>query len=405
MTGEGLSYTGMLSRDKVLGALEEKRTDFEQYQDKQHSEQDTRRHLLDLFLRLSADEVMARVAAREQEWPGALPTAELDAAADLCVPFAERWANHTEARRWAMTVLQDRPAAAVDGSQIPPSKDFSVPLGAVQIGWYVNHHAPGGKYEKDLYFEVLPPQELDDDGGDGDFPDWRVNQRRFVLECQYLVKLIERFAQAPAPARPLCFFDGSFIISFAGQIRPERAGPYLDAVQALLAASQARATPLVGFVDSSGSRDVVQLVNTAVGPPFMSMSDGALLSVLLPNWGDRSPFFTCARNDTLSNTGKAAFYKDVAFCYIRLSAERPPARIELPRWLFDSGQAEAIVDRVRAECVVGNGYPYVIETADAVAVLKQADRDHFYALFQQFAEKQGLPFQTTRKRLSKQARR
>lgn len=397
--------TGMLSRDKVLDALEEKRTDFEQYQDRQHREQDTRRYLLDLFLRLSAAEVEARVAERGQEWPGALPTAELDAAGALCIPFGQRWENHTEARRWAMSVLQDRPAAAVDGSQIPPSKDFSVPLGAVQIGWYVNHHAPGGMYEKDLYFEVLPPQDLDDEGGDGDFPDWRVNQRRFVLECEQLIELMNRFADAPAADRPLCFFDGSFIISFAGQIRPERAAPYLDAVQALLAAAKSSATPLVGFVDSSGSRDVVQLVNTAVGPPFMSMSDGALLAALLPNWGDRSPFFICARNDTLSNTGKAAFYKDVAFCYIRLSAERPPARIELPRWLFDGGQAEAIVDRVRAECVVGNGYPYVIETADAVAVLKQADRDHFYALFQHFAEKQGLPFHASRKRASKQARR
>ena len=163
----------MLSRDKVLGALQDKRADFEQYQDKQHSEQDTRRRLLDIFVRLSAAEVEARVAERGQEWPGALPTAELDAADELRIPFAERWANHTEARRWALAVLQERPAAAVDGSQIPPSKDFSVPLGAVQIGWYVNHHIPGGRYEKDLYFEVLPPQAL---GNESD-------RRRRVADC------------------------------------------------------------------------------------------------------------------------------------------------------------------------------------------------------------------------------
>ncbi|HQY94945.1 MAG TPA: hypothetical protein PLS79_25260, partial [Caldilinea sp.] len=71
-----------------------------------------------------------------------------------------------------------------------------------------------------------------------------------------------------------------------------------------------------------------------------------------------------------------------------------------------AGLAGAIVDRVRAECIVGaGGYPYAIETADAVAVLKQADRDHFYALFQQFAEQQGLQFHFSRKQLSKQARR
>ena len=126
----------------------------------------------------------------------------------------------------------------------------------------------------------------------------------------------------------------------------------------------------------------------------------------LPQWGDRTPFFICARNDPLSQQNKAAFYQDVAFCYIRLAAERPPARIELPRWLVESGEAAAIVDRVRAECVIGaGGYPYAIETADAVAVLQQADREHFYALFQQFAEQQGMPFHLSRKQLSKQARR
>jgi len=395
----------MLSRDKVLAALDKQRAAFEQYQDKQYSEQDKGRHLLDLFFGLSAAQIEGLVARSGQEWPGALPTAELDAADAFCVPFGQRWANHTVARQWAMSVLQNRPVAAVDGSQILPSKDFSVPLGAVQIGWYVNYHVPGGRYEKDLYFEVLPPQELGDEEGDGDFPGWRINQRRFVLECEHFVELMARFADAPASDRPLCFFDGSFIVSFAGQIRPDRAAPYLEAVQSLLAASKACATPLIGFVDSSGSRDVVTLVNTAVGPPFMSMSDGALLASLLPHWGDRSPFFICARNDMLSTNGKVPFYKDVAFCYIRLSAERPPARIEMPRWLFDEGRAEAIVDCVRAECVVGNGYPYVIETADAAAVLKQADRDHFYALFQQFAEKQGLPFRGSRKQISKQMRR
>ena len=393
----------MLSRNKVIDALQDKRTNFEEYQAGQRSEFDLRRQLLDRFLRMTAAEVTARIAERGQAWPGALPTPELDQAVDLCVPFASRWRNHQEARAWALTILAGKPVAAVDGSQIPPSKEISVPVGAVQIGWYINYHVAGGRYEKDVAFTVLAPDELGEEEG-GEFPDWRVNQQRFVGECTQLAALMTRFAAAGA--RPLCFFDGSFIISFAGQIRPARAEPYLKTVRALLAHAQALAMPLVGFVDSSGSRDVVMLVNTVAGPPHMSLTDGALFAPLLPNWGDRTPFFICARNDPLSQQGQADFYQEVAFCYIRLAAERPPARIELPRWLVESGEATAIVDRVRAECIIGaGGYPYAIETADAVAVLQQADRDHFYALFQQFAEQQGMPFHVSRKQLSKQVRR
>ena len=66
----------------------------------------------------------------------------------------------------------------------------------------------------------------------------------------------------------------------------------------------------------------------------------------------------------------------------------------------------AVLDLVRAECVVGaKGYPYAVETADVVAVLQAPDRDRFYSLFQQFAEAQGLSLHQSRKSLSKAVRR
>ena len=46
-----------------------------------------------------------------------------------------------------------------------------------------------------------------------------------------------------------------------------------------------------------------------------------------------------------------------------------------------------------------------IEAADAAAVITAADRAEFYALFQQFAEREGLPFTFSRKALSKTRRR
>jgi hypothetical protein len=64
-----------------------------------------------------------------------------------------------------------------------------------------------------------------------------------------------------------------------------------------------------------------------------------------------------------------------------------------------------MIDLVRAECVVGTGYPYAIETADALAVISQQDRQRFHALFEQFATRTGLGLTRARKALSKQARR
>ncbi|MCA9906801.1 MAG: DNA double-strand break repair nuclease NurA, partial [Anaerolineae bacterium] len=240
----------------------------------------------------------------------------------------------------------------------------------------------------------------------GDFPNWRVNQLRFVRECEKLCQLMEAYADRPYESRPLCFFDGSFAISFAGQLRPERAQPYLRAVRDLLQCSKDTGVPLVGFVDSTYSQDVVTLINTLFRDAAIHQSsDARLFAPVLKNWGDRSPIFVCARPDQLSKNGNAEFYRDVCFSYVNLVTDRPPARVEMPSWLYEKGHAADVLDRVRAECVVGAGYPYVIETADAVAVISQQDRERFYRLFQQFLAEEGINLSLTRKLRSKLTRR
>jgi hypothetical protein len=60
---------------------------------------------------------------------------------------------------------------------------------------------------------------------------------------------------------------------------------------------------------------------------------------------------------------------------------------------------------VRGEIIIGNGYPYVIETADQVAVLQAEDRQLFYRLLQDWAEKSDISFRFSRKMVSKLLRR
>ena len=73
--------------------------------------------------------------------------------------------------------------------------------------------------------------------------------------------------------------------------------------------------------------------------------------------------------------------------------------------MLDDGILEPVLDVVRAEFIAGNGYPYAIETADAVSVITMQDRDDFYAQFQAFVEKQGVKFTFSNKSISKSRRR
>jgi hypothetical protein len=73
--------------------------------------------------------------------------------------------------------------------------------------------------------------------------------------------------------------------------------------------------------------------------------------------------------------------------------------------VYERGLLEEVIDTVRAECVVGVGYPYAIETADEAAVISVRDRELFLRTFQDFADSNGLGFRVSRKAMSKAHRR
>jgi hypothetical protein len=205
--------------------------------------------------------------------------------------------------------------------------------------------------------------------------------------------------------KPVCFFDGSLVVSFVQHMLPERQRLYVDAVMALLRASEECRVPLVGYVDTSYAYDLAAMLDVLSNRQARRrISDGALLRARM-QWGDRTAAYICARDDAVLPVDGSKYYDRVCFVYLKTTADRPPARLDLPRWLLEAGELERVVDVVRAECVVGNGYPYAIETADAVAVITMQDRERFYRVFQEFAEKEGLPPRFSRKAVSKRGRR
>jgi hypothetical protein len=427
----------MLYTEKLLAELERQRDAFASYSARFGRQIEAYRAALgSLGERYpTAATLEAALSAREQV-SGARPTAEYDRWRALqpaqgktapAISFAPTFANHEEARAWA-ECLRGVTTVAVDGSQLLPWRDASLPVAIVQAGVYENPHEPPAPYLKDVVTVVLTPEELfaaDDTEDERDETrmsvagqaERMVHLRRFELEVETLIARMRVHAERRAGGRvePECpivvLCDGSLIVSFARRMAPSYRERYLRAEHRLLAASEEYRAPLVGYIDTSLARDIVMMLRAlpTTGdalPAPRAVSDALLWRGAL-GWGDRTPAFLAARADLPGEEPQRAekLGQDVAFVYFQAALDRPPARVEFARWILDAGLLDQMMDAVRAETIVGNGYPYPIEAADAVAVITTEDRARFYRLFQEFAEREGLPFGFSRKALSKSRRR
>ena len=337
-------------------------------------------------------------------------------------PFGAEFTNHEQARQWA-ECIEGVTTLAVDGSQLMPWRDASIPVALVQVGFFANPHAQGRPYTKDVRMEVLSPEEIAEDPkqekndkSDQDgypYSDMMVTLRRHLLEVETLRNQMEQCAnarKADDPAHsPVVFFDGSLVVSFALTMPSPYRELYIEAATSLLEASERLRVPLIGYIDTSYARDMITMLrrldDTKQQPVLRDtkkIHDALLWSGHL-HWGDRTPAMICARGDILQSYGE--YHNCVAFCYLQTTAKHPPARLEFPRWMIDDGVLEPVMDVVRAEVIAGNGYPYAIETADAVSVITMQDRDEFYAHFKAFVEKQGGKFIFSTKSQSKGRRR
>jgi hypothetical protein len=401
----------MILRDKILAQLFSKEDKFRDFRDSLHDESKVYEEKLRQLAQLSSAELIERLKGIAT--PGALPTAEFDAAPNLCLPFSHQWDNHAKARVWACEALLGHTTFAVDGSQIPPHPGFSIPVAAVQIAWFENHHAREGSYVKQTEIEILSPADLTVEY-EGDRAEQKINARRFELEIGKLCNLISDFAKhrpADSPL-PVALFDSSLVISFADRLQEKMRERHINAMLELLQCSEAAGIPVVGYVDASDARDLIRMIGHCFGlPDTGQLHDAELIRGLLQlQWGARTPFFECKREGAVRNQPSVlqlfeSQAQPLGFVYLKTTALAPPARLEIPMWVYRQGLLDEVLDIVRAEVIVGNGYPYAIEAADATAVISTRDREAFYALFQQFAEKQGIELRVSPKAASKVRRR
>ena len=405
----------MLYRTHVISALERTREDFARF------ERSLRGEVGELAARLAAlagrtgEEVRrdSDAAARRL----AYPSDELERAGGAVVAFGESWRSHEEARRWALGALGGRTTFAADGSQLFPGRDASLPVAAVQIASFENPHSPEGRYFKDVHFEVLTPEELMGGRGDFESPEQVVSLRRFELEARAVCDFLRRGAgwRKRGERAPVAFFDNTLLVASLRKGTDRRLSQRMaDALAELILLSRETEAPVVGYVDHSYAHDIAGLLAALdAGLPESSAYDAQLLRARtggvapppLARWGDRTVFWHCQR----PNLAEAFFDERglplVGFVYLQTTADGHPARLDIPAWVHEAGLVEEVCDAVRAECVVGNGYPYAIESADEAAVMTGRDREQFLRVVQDFAAGAGLDFHVSRKALSKGRRR
>ena len=422
----------MLHKGKLQAALDLKRGQFDAFDDSFSDQLNAYRHALEtLYTRYPSSthlEYGLPPGGIGMPSAGARPTMEYDrwlvhaAQGNYHGPkilFGSEFENHEQARQWA-ECIEGITTIAVDGSQLQPWRDASIPVALIQVGLFANPHAQGRPYTKDVRLQVLSPDEImeeslteNKDPDSYPYSEMQVTLRRYMIEIETLCNQMEQYGQKRREGdpthSPIVFFDGSLVVSFALTMPSPYRERYIASAISLLQTSEQQRVPLIGYIDTSYARDMITMLrrlDTMERQPVLRETKNihdALLWQDQLRWGDRTPAMICARGDILEGYGP--YREQVAFCYLQTTSTRPPARLEFPRWMLDDGILEPVLDVVRAEVIAGQGYPYAIESADAVAVITMQDRAEFYGLFQNFVERQGLKFTFSTKSVSKSRRR
>lgn len=405
----------MLFRELLQNELKTQSDGFKRFAETQAQDlEDYLEKLINLSGKLDAA-FLAKL--NDAENVGAVPSGELTTRGDFAVRFDEEWRNHEDARRWAFDVLQKRTTFAADGSQLFVEREVSLPVAAVQIGWFENPHDDAAGYEKNARFFVLSPEDLLKDQEEPVIPETRVGQKRFEAEAEkareFLIK--KKGWQERGERMPLAFFDGTLLISFALP-RTDLQEGFIKTMVALAKLSRETRVPLVGYVDRSYARDLLGLldyVHQTKNANKRTLDDASVLHAstasnkqpILRNWGDRTVFCYSKRRGLKAFIDEQTGKSIVGFCYLQTTSDNPPARLDVPAWIYEENLLDEVMDVVRAECVIGLGYPYALETADQTAVISLRDREIFLQALQGFARENNLTFRVSRKAASKGRRR
>ena len=250
----------------------------------------------------------------------------------------------------------------------------------------------------------------------------RLGLRRQLSEYEALAELAEtQDTSVPAVA----LFDGSLILWQLDNESPAFRLETLNALTAHWEGFRESRVPVVGYISLPGSRDVLNALRVSACDkpqalcekycpdsvkqhseyvaPYCAgterITDEELFALILKP-GERSAVFESAAKilESYPDTQKIGFF------YLHTGFEI--ARVEIPRWVADDPE---LLNRTHALCLdqafKGNGYPVALAEAHEQAMIRGPERDVFFYLMECRMAEFGLPVRTTRKALSKRARR
>ena len=404
----------MLYLELLKNQLEKQKADFKKFSDLQTSDLDEYLGILEEISTLSSEAVWEQV--QDSDNIGAIPSFELDLRDKFSVEFGSSWTNHEAARSWANEILENRTTFAVDGSQLYAEKETSLPVGAIQIGWFENPHIADKTYEKNADFEIISPQRLLENQEEPLRPENLVGQIRFEKEIEKAIEFLEKKKgwQQRGERMPVAFYDGTLLLQTAlPKSSVEEA--FTKRLINLVKQSQLTKVPIIGYVAQSFSKDLVNLADAfrhRKTSKKQTLYDATILSAntsknkqVLRNWGERTCFCYSKRRGLNAFIDKTTGKSIVGFSYLQTTSDANPARIDVPTWVFDEDLLDEIIDVVRAECIIGLGYPYALETADVTALISNQDRQIFLGALQEFATREKLNFKVSNKNTSKKRRR
>ncbi len=264
-----------------------------------------------------------------------------------------------EANKWAVSVLDDAVLAAVDGSQIFPSKELSVNIGMVQSSW-VKMDFISDKFDYDVKVEIILSDNI--------LKEWDVSLARQKLEVDTAITLINNLDK-----NAIILLDGTLIYSFLAMVDDKLRKEKIEELVSMLELAEEKEIPVIGYVDTSYAKD---LTNTLININKVDsdvISDAGFLNQLMTRLGEYTIPFICKRFP-LDEYG--SYMDKICFSYMRLHSKRV-VRLEFPRWIWDKGIYDDVISKIMAEGILSHGYPRILTRAHEYAVLHGEDREKF----------------------------
>ncbi len=305
-------------------------------------------------------------------------------------------------------------AVSSDGSQIFPDRHEALPCYLINISSIIlNYGDNSGAY---LHSDpVLFYKEQDRftlwDGKKIPANSEVISLRRTLMEFERLLDLVN---EASYRENIISISDGTLILwRLEGTPSDFKSGilePFLNIMEEF----KKRRLPIIGYISSPGSTDVINALRLGLCPekvsycnqcpytdlvelpcaPIEGLTDKNLFSRVLKQ-GERSAVFKSSSR-ILQSYGDHHIY----FFYINIGEEI--ARVEIPKWAAeDNTLLSQVHTLVYDQAKKGRGYPVAISEAHEQAVVKGRDRNFFFDLVKESMVKADFNVTTSRKSISK----